>query len=577
MNQAVDTVTFRQPTASMLDEPLFKAGDIVELYRDDKRWFLGRAASPGTSADARDGVFEYTLLGPWWYLETMGFRQKWNFRKSTTDETLEEKFNSYVILGTKPDGSSQSIADQIKEAVNYAIEQGAPIQLEPDPAGADPYLPSLIPPSRPAWNVMVAEAIRIMCRNVPDIVSFWDYSTEPHPTLCFRRRARLTPISLPARNKKLISSLRLQPREDLVIPGVVIYYLSATTANGVSFSAISEDIYPPGTTGREPKAIVAAINLQPTSITFSEAQIACEKIEPESEEWWRKRMPNLAQENIKELKIASDPKPERNSLLPNQIFGQWAPWMGGHVEVDTVKAFASYTEESTPGLPSKKYINKPILFTLLATDLEETTYRSTSGQAGELAPTGVARAIYEAASVLHFDGQFKMVEQECSGVVGLGNAINFTEGRPEWKGMNAQVYSIAEDIDQGTTTVYIGPSKNLGPDDYMELLRSTWERIVIVPPSSRATGQSAFSGAAVLGKEIQREVPTQNQGGVTLQAFQDPRPVGTDGRIPGKATIDISALEGKQVSFIKQRVCVDDGRGSLTEKWMLIWGSEPFD
>jgi hypothetical protein len=54
-SQQIDTVTFDQPHATALDDPLFAEGSTVEIFRDDggdvgkKRWFYGRAEDAGVS------------------------------------------------------------------------------------------------------------------------------------------------------------------------------------------------------------------------------------------------------------------------------------------------------------------------------------------------------------------------------------------------------------------------------------------------------------------------------------------------------------------------------------------------
>ncbi|HUS37378.1 MAG TPA: hypothetical protein VM680_18670 [Verrucomicrobiae bacterium] len=555
-NQSLDTLTFRQPTAAMNDDAPLVAGDIVELYRGDVRWFYGRAEAPRSVGDVRSGGFEYRIASPWWYLEHMGFRQKFKFRTSIQDEALQERYSSYCILGTKIDGTKQSIRDQIREAVNYAIEQGAPILLE-----AGDQLPTVIPPSMDAWNSPVAEVIRSMCATVPDISVFFDYSTEPYPTLRFRRRGQMTAVNLDIQDERLIpSGLELQPREDLQVPGVVIYYLNSAVVNGLSYSQVTEDVFPEGTTGREPKALVAAINLEASSISYAQATIQCIPIAAGNKDWWIARMPQLAQASVTGLVVTS---PEAVAL-PNELVGQYANWMGGMVANIVVRAMASYTEvevddngavrlDRDQKMIPVRTVQRPISFEVLATNLASGTYNSLpSGTLGEAQPAGMAEALYNATRVLQYEGTIPIQEDQCSGRVGLGNLVNLTGGRAEWADMNAQPYSIIEDIDNGRTQVMVGPPKNLGPADYMELLRATRNRFRFAPPAARATGIGGVGSTVSLGDKIQRSVPGMNYGAVTRQVWKNP----TD---PTAGSIDFNVADtaGKAIAVREQQVCID--------------------
>jgi hypothetical protein len=571
VNQGIDTLTFNETTATMLSDPLFPAGVIVELFRGEVRWFYGRAEAAKRISGARSTGYAYTVSGPWWFLERMGFRQKWKFRTSTSDATLIERYSSYCILGTKVDGTLQSIRDQIREAVNYAIEQDAPLLLEED--DGDPYLPTLIPPSRDAWDMPVAEVIRTMLQSVPDVVAFFDYSTEEAPTLRFRRRADQEAVELPALDEQLVLELELQPREDLQIPGVVIYYLHSAVVDGQSYSQVTEDIYPPETTGREPKALVAAINLEGSTATYIQGRIECETIEAGSSnaetraEWWKRRDPKLADAKVRGLTVTV-PTPVRQTTLANQLIGQWASWMGGTAQEETIRAFASYEQMAEDGVTVlRTLVNQPIFVKITATSLASGVYNSQqSGTPGEAQPIGLAKALYEAASVLHYDGRIVLQQQTCEGTVGLGNVVNLSGGRTEWEAMRAQAYTIVEDIDRGRTEIEVGPSKNLGPDDYLELLRATRSRFRFAPPGNRATGIGA-AGGMFLGEQIQRETPAAGYGGVTQQVWKDPSRA-----VSGSVTIDLKHAGEKALAIIEQRVCINND-----ENWfMRIIASEPY-
>jgi hypothetical protein len=550
-SQQISTVTFEQPHATALDDPLFAEGSIVEIFRDvggdngKKRWFYGRVEDASVSKSGRYAGLSYTISDPWWWLANMGFRQSWKVRADLTKPDLVEKFTSYCLLGTKiSDGFAvqQSIADQIAEAVNYAIGQGAPLLF--DGQG----LPTIFPPIRDVWNASVAEVIQKMIEWTPDIVCEFDHATEPVPTLRMRRRADQTPTTID-RN----ATLQIRPRNDLKVPGAIIYYIRNDSTNGVVYGTINEDIYPEGITGREPKALVAAINLAGASVTFTEVSIIGEPILPENVDWWKLQKPNLQSVQNLSVKAGSstftDEKgnPLSLALTPNKLIGQWAPWMGGIVQNVNVTALVSYSEPEN----SFKVGEKRETCQFVATNLQTNTYRSTQeAVSGEAQPIGLAEAMVKSRNVLHFEGRITLKEQDCSGTVRLGNVLNVSGGRHEWETMNAQIQSVVEEVDSGATTLVFGPNKMLGPADYIELLRATRNRFRYAAPESRASGVNA-GNSAVLGQTVSKQVATGAQGLLSQLTFRDPT-----GQTPGSISFDLNDVGGKEIKFREVDVCV---------------------
>ena len=85
VSQGIDALTFVQPCASLLDDPIFKEGEILELFRRNGdetsktdfgvRWFYGRVEDATFANSANACGYEHTVSGPWWWLANMGFRQ----------------------------------------------------------------------------------------------------------------------------------------------------------------------------------------------------------------------------------------------------------------------------------------------------------------------------------------------------------------------------------------------------------------------------------------------------------------------------------------------------------------------
>jgi hypothetical protein len=600
VSQDIDTVTFEQPHATALAAPLFPEDAIIEIFRGDEedgeekvRWFYGRVEDAGRFRSGSAGGLKYKISGPWWWLANMGFRQSWKVRNQQGQ--LVDQYSSYCLLGSKADGAGtqQSIADQIAEAVNYAIGQGAPLAF--DGTG----LPTIFPPIRDVWNAPVSEVIQKMIEWTPDIVCWFDYTTDPFPTLRMRRREDQEDVEIslsdtrpPSPTNSFVPMVRdwdIVARNDLKVPGVVIYYIRTDTTEGSVYTVINEEKYPPAVTGRETKALLAAINLEGANITYAEGIIECVPLNVYAKEWWKRHDAHLQSDKITDLSIKAgsakytDDGGETIQPLANELFGLWSPWMGGAVREVNVSVLASWKEKAENNEELITIVDRPIVTSIFTTGLETGTYRSApGGSAAEAQPEGLAEALYKAASRLHYDGRITIKESQCTGAVSVGNVLNLLGGLADWEEMDAQVQSVTESIDNGETSVIFGPPKHLGPTDYIELLRATRNRIRFASPSSRETG-IAGGNSAVIGKTVSKQVATSGHGGVTQQTWVDPTAplvptseAGTtwkSGTIatPGKIVYDLRDLHGLEMRKREWAVCIGD-----REMYALIDSSEPY-
>ena len=103
-------------------------GATVTVLRGSTRWFLGRVTQTPASGSAQNQ--SYTLSGPWWYLDNLTYRQEWMFQLGATQQLVGR-----LILGQDMDGTYLTTGAVITEALQYAIDAGAPFQIgATDPA-----------------------------------------------------------------------------------------------------------------------------------------------------------------------------------------------------------------------------------------------------------------------------------------------------------------------------------------------------------------------------------------------------------------------------------------------------------
>ena len=194
---------------------LWPYGQLLALINPiGNRFFVGRvepwtrdAIGGGAAAQSQSA----RIVNPWWYLEHLIYQQ--TYYLATIAPAQDGVFASGYTKYTTPrvilyflfvPGQAAPAANappqaagfyqvttgkQIADAVNWAIGQGAPMQLgKTDPA--------TIPFSSFQKGITCAEVIKHAFRFEPDFVVHWDYTTLPWPTVHFLKMQSLIPITI---------------------------------------------------------------------------------------------------------------------------------------------------------------------------------------------------------------------------------------------------------------------------------------------------------------------------------------------------------------------------------------------
>ncbi len=135
---------------------------------------------------------------------------------------------------------------------------------------------------------------------------------------------------------------------------------------------------------------------------------------------------------------------------------------------------------------------------VMGTNADTMTYKQlTSLTPSEPVPVGYAQLLYETLSVLHWQGDLEITEQECTGRLPMGCIFNVTDGLAAWASMKALVLSVDENIDRGITKVKFGPTMHLGLQDLVELARANRGRVFPYNLDQRTTGQTGNDNAII--------------------------------------------------------------------------------
>lgn len=566
-SQGIDTLTFVMPSVQIDDDYLFDYRGTVSLYRDDGagdvRCFYGvvtRRSGQGSSSESHS----YEVSCPAWHLSRLLFQQDWKILKTGAEFPLEDDDYEtiqlgHILLNVTTLGAKTGTAAQLEAILDVAIARGAPMAY--DETG----FPDVDAPIDEIRNVTIGECIQRELRWAPDCVWYWDYSTDPYPTMHIRRRSALEAKALNITEGRRVESIQMDPRDDLLLDGVILRYRFTSRVNDAILKSLvilkaPNDAVQPGVA-----VLDQDIDLEGSTYTYIESPLATEAIDADNVDWWKARIDPLSKSNIKELTIVAG-SVTRNSSHPYEIRrGQYADWMGGNCSEDSIQAQFSYTIVDDAGNEIKKITGQTFSHHCNVTDRPSGAYRSTEEDTpAEPIPTNLHTYLYQAASVLHYDGQIVLTDDECPGDINVGNVLNISDSRPEWANMRALVQSVTMDLDNRRTTIQVGPPKHLGHADIIELLRVTRFRMRYTPATARSKAQGS-SGALQLPDRVAKENTQQSTQAIdryVIGGFVTPT-----GATEAQGLIDINKADvgGRPAKFRTLLYCETDSAGITTQ------------
>jgi hypothetical protein len=565
-NQAIDTFTFTIKCKDISDDPPFAAKDKCRVYRDAKSWFSGLVTKISRRATATEQAFDYELSGGWYWLETLTFQQLWNFADDPTnkDSPLHSEPTSRINFFQRIDGERLSTREQITEAVDYVVAHGAPIAL----GALD--LPNVYPPFSQLSAQSCSEIVRAALRWHPDAVARFDYSVYP-PLLKITKRATCTAVNRPFSDAPS-AGVAITPRHDLLVAGVQLIYEAVNSIDETSWSVKTVDEAGDVDTFN---SVVTPVELGGASETWQRQKLSVTAWFPALPSFWIAKFPALALakvpdgtglagiftvENAKVNGVAIDEISAINEITD----GALPEWLDLTTSEATVTADLSYSlKNPTTGAEEVKIahpVSQKIKMTSLFAGANQIFSQLTGTTEAEPIPVGVAQAYYAAASVLHYEGQWTIVEREVSSQCGLGNVLNLTGGPEEWEAMNALIEQVTENLESGTTVLTFGPPEHLSPQDFIALLRVQRERKANWRLRERIEGKAYRSSAKVDGPtQMPQSKPDQPAVPGKTIVLAD-KPLTNPSKIIFRAddiVAPVRALADKDVKLREIRVCND--------------------
>ena len=578
ISQAPDVVTFDAPGAAFDGAALFPYRSTCTISKDGVQWFVGVVNTVPRTGTPRDERITYELLGPWFWLRRV-YEQPWKLYDATAAE-LANVNKSRVILCQDIDGNRITTGAQIQDALQFCIDLGAPFQLGTiDPAVQIPWSEEV--------DLSCAQVIIQMLRWSPDCVTWFDYATTP-PTFHCRKQSNLTAVSAAATAAVSgdAESLRITPRYDLKVPGVLLKYERTLSVVDPLLGTQTYEKLDTDEAGDvdDIETLVSTIELAGSRTQFLAEDLTVEDmpVPIHTKAWWRARVPWLADLDDNYMTIHDGSRTLDAEDYPRILVdGTVRDWMTYEADEDTLKVKVDYTEfdSSSEGIHVVK--DKEVSLRVIATDATSGRKRTLgSFESGEPVPVGLAAALYAALGTLQYDGRYALSSNDVPGTIGVGNVLNLTGGVTAWATMNALVQQVDEDIDQGITVIAFGPARHLGPDDLVSLLRSFRTRRVSAGYNLRVSGKSEDKGLVDLSGKPATKVPAagggetsklttkQTTGSYTQKIRVDPAQISkTDADVDVKAR-EVLVPESSGVLKTRQVLCSDsygsDQAASLT-------------
>lgn len=605
-NLALDELTFIRDGALFDVDPLCPWGTLVKLYDTAGiKIFEGNCQNfPGQASGSAESQ-SYRFAGPWRFLEQNLFKQLWT---GGINGVLTAIYVSHLIVN----GTGTTV---ITNVLNYAIAQGAPIQVGTIDV-------PVFPPITEIVDRTCATVILDFLKYAPDTIGWFDYSTSP-PTFHCKQRSKLPSITLslpPAatQDKLKITALSpITPRYDLQIPSVELIYEIINRVDGVERFGFSRDVWPIGSTGREDACLSSTINLQGFSATHVTGTILAETIDTNSLDWWKKVLPNLADPRVVPYlkfsggsaaaslqRISTDGTASvgfMRRMLPEGSGA--ADWMinpdgtdlDWNEELFQIKFDIGINDDD--GQQSRFQKNVLTTVTILTTNAPngETPYSALETfETGDPIPVGLAKFLYDSFSTLHYDVALELTEGECSSAAKLGQLLNLAGSRAEYAAMNAVIQEVTLSIDDGRTSITAGPPRQLNLNDVLDLLRANRARRRWTNPDTQNTGALSGPSNVQLGRATASTNSIPGQGISTYFAVKstpnkialDTRGVASGGDFKilmdaggaQKLNIDFANADWiaattlqKEIKVKLVEVCVNN-----VTKHMLVLGSDPF-
>lgn len=498
-----------------------------------------------------------------WLLQNTTFQQYWAVASSPGSPDLISRCVLFMDINSWVPNTYKSVQWQLQQIIGYAASCGISIA-----AGAIDYS---------GWFLNYYHCRAVSCWDallkclepIPDAKVWVDGSQNP-PALHVRTRANIAamsapagtgpgPVTLPYKGRDAAgrshhSTHGFTPRYDLIPPQVVLQYQINNTVNGKPVPTRTNDVYPPGSAGQTPFALVCPIDLTGAEQVVENGTLDCEPLmvtaaqtgfsegSPQDHAakraWWCSQRGGET-DKLSDLRVrfgantipdasVVDEKgnPVDLTKYPNRIAaGTYHAWMANGangvlaIRARVLAAEVSYSEWNVQGtsetdvstgqrVRQARTVDLHCHITLTNSPAGVTEYTNKNfTQLAESPVAGLAQNIYASRQVLDYDGTHEIVDpglqngaggsgvsQPLKQIIGHWNVLNFSGGATAWLTANMTVASTEIDLVNNHIRIEVGPAKHLQPQDWNAMLQFFRYRRLYMASSVRATGNFDAGG-----------------------------------------------------------------------------------
>lgn len=528
-----------ETTEDFDDAGQFVFNQPVSVIRNGTPLFQGFVGAINRGVNGSRRSMNYTFYDWWWLAERLIFKQPrkifagWTGGVPGSAPLLATQFTTEVWAGEKLDVMGvvyQTNGSQIIDVLNWINEcynptrKGATVGIDVtkdviqvgqiDPAANIPK--SMV--RSPSCSSMMINLLRWS----PECVVVTDYSTIP-PTINVLSENNLTEvvINITAEQERAI---QLSPKFDRQLKGVLIYFLTSTTINGVTFPNVVVQKYPDGSAPDGPaiteydpdvsthtvdlvggflgnKTVLQTQNFSNVYASDDDTKlgwlIARDKtlqdpcIDPDSMALVAIDPSDDLQRKFRVYDADTDAEITDFTLTPNELLRTpAAEFTGAAIRHVTVKAKIKCTRYNDSDFTTAVDKGERVYTRQMTlTDAVTTTY--TDRAAGEAVPVNLAKAMYYSVKTLKHEGSIDFTNTQARTDIKMG--VKLTLVGPNNTYSNCLVQNCSMVPHTGLVPTRFGPSSVLDASDLMEMMRATRLANFFVP-----SGRADATGGGVV-------------------------------------------------------------------------------
>jgi hypothetical protein len=312
-----------------------------------------------------------------------------------------------------------------------------------------------------------------------------DYTATP-PTITFTRYAAATEVDLVLPANAI--EVDVKPRGDQAYAGVILQYKQTHTLDDETKVLIAKDAYPLDASPTTPRTILATFDFAGEQIVTQKQYVGVRNIDSTSETFWKRHLGWVrdldAGFTITSGAVTPVEDDDEHTYSKYIYQGSCPNWLSDMVAPVEVTAVLNGV------LNGRTLTNYELRARITGTRLTASgTYsRVTSNTVAEVLPTGLAQAVYAAASIRHHEGMIVFRHADVwTAAPRVGDVVN-VPAKAAWASMKAQVQSVELQLDSGTVAITVGPPKHLSVQDVVEWFRRARQTTPGNRGGTRSTG-----------------------------------------------------------------------------------------